>query len=67
MKKAELMCYIGKKVHVYFKGKESDIFGILGYVDEFSAKYSYRKPGYFYIDNTSFKVSHLRKVIICQI
>lgn len=62
MTKAELMFYVGKKVHIYFKGEEKGIYGILGYVDEFSAKYDYRKPNYFYIGNTSFKVSHVRKV-----
>lgn len=62
MTKNELMSYVGKKVHIYFKGKESGIYGTLGFADEFSAKHDYRKPGYFYINNTSFKVSHVRKV-----
>lgn len=62
MTKAELMNLVGKKVHIYFKDGERGIYGTLGYVDEFSAKYNYRKPDYFYIGNTSFKVSHVRKV-----
>lgn len=62
MTKAELMGYVGKKVHVYFKGRESAIYGKLGYADEFSAKHDYRKPDYFYIGNTSFKVSHVKKL-----
>lgn len=62
MTKAELMSYVGKKVHIYFKGRESGIYGTLGYADEFSAKHDYRKPDYFYIGNTSFKVSHVRKL-----
>ncbi len=62
MTKAELMNYVGKKVHVYFKGRESGIYGTLGYADEFSAKHDYRKPDYFYIGNTSFKVSHVGKL-----
>jgi hypothetical protein len=62
MTKAELMFYVGKKVHIYFKGGEKGIYGTLGYVDEFSAKHDYRKPNYFYIGNTSFKVSHVRKL-----
>ena len=61
MTKAELMCYVGKKVHIYFKDGEKE-YGTLGYVDEFSAKYDYRKPNYFYIGNTSFKVSLVRKL-----
>lgn len=62
MTKAELMFYVGKKVHIYFKDKEEGIYGTLGYVDEFSAKYDYRKPNYFYIDHISFKVSNVRKL-----
>lgn len=64
MTKAELMLYVGKKVHIYFKGGERAIYGILGYADEFSAKHDYRKPDYFYIGNTSFKVSHIRKLLV---
>ena len=62
MTKADLMKLVGKKVFVYFKNGERGIYGTLGYVDEFSAKHDYRKPDYFYINNTSFKVSHVRKV-----
>ncbi len=60
MTKAELMKLVGKKVIVYFK--DGDIYGgVLNYVDEFSAKYDYRRPNYFYIGNILFKVSHVRK------
>lgn len=61
MTKSELMNLVGKKVTVYFKDGD-EIHGTLGYVDDFSSKYGYRKPGYFYINNTSFKVSHVKKV-----
>lgn len=63
MTKADLMQLVGKKVRIYFKNKERSIYGTLGYVDEFSEKYDFRKPNYFYIGNTSFKVSHIRKLI----
>ena len=62
MKKAKLMLYVGKKVHIYFKDGERGVYGTLGYADEFSAKHDYRKPNYFYIGNTSFNVSHVRKL-----
>lgn len=62
MTKEDLMKLVGKKVFVYFKDGESGIYGTLGYADEFSAKHGYRKPNYFYINHTSFKVSHVRKV-----
>lgn len=61
MTKADLMRLVGKNVFVYFKDGKST-YGTLGYVDEFSAKHDYRKANYFYINNISFKVSHIRKV-----
>ena len=64
MTRAELLNIVGKKVKVYFKDSERGIYGMLGYVYNFSEKYGYRKPGYFFIDNTSFKVSHIKKVEI---
>ena len=63
MTKAELMKYVGKKVFVYFKDSEARIYGTLEYVDEFSAKHDFRKPNYFYIGDTSFKVSHIKKLV----
>lgn len=63
MTKAELMELVGKKVLVIFKDRERGIYGTLGYADEFSAKYDYRKSNFFYIGNTSFKVSHVRNVV----
>ena len=61
MTREDLMKLVGKKVFVYFKDG-TNTYGTLGYVDEFSAKYDYRKPNYFYINHTSFKVSHIQKV-----
>lgn len=62
MTKSELMSYVGKKVCVYFKGEEKGVHGTLGYTYEFSAKYDWRKPNYFFIGNTLFKVSYVRKI-----
>lgn len=63
MTKTELTGYIGKKVSIYFKDREKCISGTLGFVYDFSEKYGYRKPNYFYIGNTIFKVSHVRKLV----
>lgn len=62
MTKADLMSYVGKKVYIYFKGDEKGIYGTLGFVDEFSEKHDFRRPGYFYINNLSFNVSCVKKV-----
>ena len=66
MTKAELMSYVGKKVTVYFKDDEKGVCGTLWYVDEFSKKHNYRRLDYFYVCNTSFKVSHVRKLIVSE-
>lgn len=57
------MKFIGKDILVVFTDY-SFISGILEYADEFSAKYDYHKPHYFYIGNTDFKVSHVRKFFL---
>lgn len=56
------MKFVGEDILVIFTDY-SFISGILEYADEFSAKYDYRKPYYFYIGNTGFKVSHVRKLL----
>lgn len=63
MTKAELMAYIGKRVFVVLKNSKEVLYGRLGYAEEFSEKHNFRKPYYFYIDHTSFKASHVRKLI----
>lgn len=55
------MKLVGKNVRILFRDGEW-IWGKLGYADEFSAKHGFRKPNYFYIGHTSFKVSHVKKV-----
>ena len=64
MTRAELLKLVGMKVKVYFKDREKSICGTLGYVSEFSEKYQFREPNYFFIGNTSFRVTHIRKVEI---
>lgn len=61
MTNAELQKYIGKNVTItFFDGKTER--GILGFTKEFSARYGYRKPGYYTIGDWDFKVSHIKKV-----
>ena len=60
MKKDNLKTYIGKRVRItLFDGKT--IEGVLGYAEDFSARYGYRKPNLFYIDDMGFRVSHVKK------
>ena len=59
MKKEQVDRLIGKEVTIIFAdGKMAR--GIVGYVPEFSAKYQWRKPGYYYVGNTIFKASHVK-------
>lgn len=61
MKKSELKKLVGSEIKVVlFNDKE--FTGKLSYVEEFSEKYGFRKPGLFYIGNIGFRVSHLKKV-----
>ena len=60
MKKAELMEMVGRPTKVTFKDGEIR-YGVLEYVTEFSAKYGYKKVGYFSISDISFLVSHIKK------
>lgn len=63
MKKAELLTLVGREVEVILNDGER-IKGILNYVTDFSDKFEYRKPDYFYVIGSTwnFKVSHVRKI-----
>lgn len=61
MTRAELREYLGKNVTVVFKDGKTEQ-GILGFTPEFSEKYGFRRPNYFTINNTDFKVSHIKKI-----
>ena len=52
---------VGKEVTIVFNDGTTDK-GILGYTPEFSAKYDYRKPDYFTLNNWDFKASHIKKI-----
>ena len=38
------------------------IKGVLGFTEEFGAKYDYRKPNYYTCGNYSFRKSHVKKI-----
>lgn len=60
MKKEQVDKLIGKEVTIIFvDGKMAR--GIVEYVPDFSAKYQWRQPGYYYVKNTAFKASHVKK------
>ena len=60
MTKAELMKDVGNYVKIkLFDG--TILEGELGYTTEFCAEQGFRKPNYFYIGDTSFRVSHVKK------
>lgn len=52
---------IGKVVEVtLFDNKV--IKGILGYTEDFNAKYNYRKPSYYTCGDYDFRKSHVKKI-----
>ena len=61
MKREELDKLIGKEVMILFKDT-TVAAGPLGYTPEFSAKYHYRKVGYYTCGDYDFKASHVAKV-----
>ena len=63
MKRAEIMELVGREVIIVLHDNYT-IQGKLGYADEFSAKHDYRKAKYFYVGDMSFKVSHVKKIVI---
>lgn len=67
MKKVDLDKFLGKKVTIKFKdtvNSNKDKSGVLTFIPEFSAKYGYVLPNYYHVDDTCFKASHVKKVIV---
>ena len=62
MKREQLDWLIGKYVIVELVDGHT-IRGLLEYTPEFSAKYGWKKPGYYSIRNYAFKASHVRKAV----
>ena len=60
---------IGKYVTILFKDN-TIIDGILGFTEEFSAKYQYSKPYYYTCENpfkkVCFRKSHIKKIMECK-
>lgn len=63
--RAQLKEYIGENVEIVFSDNKVET-GVLRFADDFSAKHDYRKPNYFYINNLSFKVSHVKKLKVVR-
>ena len=61
MKREELDKLIGKVVIILFKDATVAV-GTLGYTPDFSAKYHYRKVGYYTCGDYDFKARHVSKV-----
>lgn len=62
MKKEKMAQFLGKNVEITFRDGKVEK-GVLGYTKEFSAEYGWRKPCYFTINDTDFKVSHVKSIV----
>lgn len=51
---------IGALVEITFTDNKV-IKGVLGYTEQFSGQYSYKKTHYYTCDNYSFRKSHVKK------
>lgn len=60
--KNELYKLVGKNVRIIFEDGKTEQ-GILGFAAEFGSKYGYRKPNKFYINDLSFCVSSVKKIV----
>lgn len=60
MKKEQVDRLIGKEVTIIFVDGTM-ARGIVEYIPEFSAKYQWRRPGYYHVGSTEFKASHVKK------
>lgn len=65
IKKDEFMQMVGSLVEVTLFD-DTVLKGVLGYAREFSESYGWRKPGYFYINDYGFRVSHIKKLKTSQ-
>lgn len=52
---------IGKVVEVTLYDN-TILKGVLGFTEEFSAKYDYKKPDCYTCDNWSFRKNHVKKI-----
>lgn len=60
MRREDLNRYLGKRVRIVLTSGKA-IEGVLGYTPYYSYKYSWRSPNYYYINEYSFKASHVKK------
>ena len=63
MKKSELMEHVGFYVLAEFKDGTKEL-GLLEYLSAFSASNGWRKPNLFYLNNTGFRASNVKKIKI---
>ena len=61
MKRETMDRMIGKRVTIRFEDGDERT-GILGYTPEFSAKFGWRKAGYYTLGNLDFKASNVKRV-----
>ncbi len=55
--------YVGYPVKITFTDGEVEE-GTLGFTEEFSERYDYRKPNYFTLGDLDFKASHIKSATV---
>lgn len=65
MDKKDLMEYVGKRVVIRFFD-DSHTWGVLKFIDKFSAENDFLKVNSFHIGSTTFKASHVKKIELTE-
>lgn len=66
MKREDLNRYLGKRVRIVLTSGKA-IEGVLGFCPEYSPRYCWRSPNYYYINEYSFKASHVKKLELGEV
>ena len=53
--------FLNCNVEVIFNDGQK-VCGVLGYTTQYSAKFGFRKPNYFTVQNYDFKASHIKAI-----
>lgn len=66
MKREDLDKYLGKRVKIVLASGKA-IEGVLGFCPEYSSRYYWISPNYYYINEYSFKASRIKKVELREV
>lgn len=66
MMREDLNRYLGKRVRIVLTSGTA-IEGVLRFTPEFNARYNWRPPNYYYINEYVFKASRVKKIELREV